>query len=88
MLPAGEASEKKILGLEQGVESPVPALLGQPPAVLTVDLEQFQLGGDRSWTRTVLGLRDKYGPFTLAYLEALVRVADWRASGGKELPVK
>jgi CRISPR-associated endonuclease/helicase Cas3 len=88
MLPAGEASQKKILGLEQGAESPVPAILGQPPAVLTVDLEQFQLGGDRSWTRTVLGLRDKYGPFTLAYLETLVRVADWRASGGKDLPVR
>jgi CRISPR-associated endonuclease/helicase Cas3 len=86
-LPAGEAAEKKILGLEQGAESPVPAVLGQPPAVLTVDLAQFQLGGGRSWTRTVLGLRDKYGPFTLAYLETLVRVADWRASGGKDLPV-
>jgi len=88
MLPPGEASQKKILGLEQGAESPVPAILGQPPAVLTVDLEQFQFGGDRSWTRTVLGLRNKYGPFSLAYLETLVRVADWRASGGKDLPVK
>jgi CRISPR-associated endonuclease/helicase Cas3 len=86
MLPASQASEQKILGLEQGAQSPVPALLGQPPSTLTVDLEQFQLGGDRSWTRTVLELRDKYGPFTLAYLETLVRVADWRASGGKELP--
>jgi CRISPR-associated endonuclease/helicase Cas3 len=88
VLPAGEASEKKILGLEQGAESPVPAVLGQPPGVLTVDLEQFRLGGGRSWTRTVLGLLDKYGPFTLAYLETIVRVADWRASGGKELPVR
>jgi CRISPR-associated endonuclease/helicase Cas3 len=87
-LPTGEAGEKKILGLEQGAESPVPAILGQPPSVLTVDLAQFQLGGDRSWTRTVLGLRDKYGPFTLAYLETLVRIADWRASGGKDLPVR
>jgi CRISPR-associated endonuclease/helicase Cas3 len=34
----------------------------------------------------VLGLRDRYGPFVLAYLETLVRVADWRASGGRELP--
>jgi CRISPR-associated endonuclease/helicase Cas3 len=87
-LPPGEASEKKILGLEQGAESPVPGVLGQPSAVLTVDLEQFRLGGDRSWTRTVLGLRDRYGPFTLAYVETLVRIADWRASGGKDLPVR
>jgi len=25
--------------------------------------------------------------FVLAYLETLVRIADWRASGGRELPV-
>jgi hypothetical protein len=31
-------------------------------------------------------LRDSYGPFILAYLETVVRIADWRASGGKDLP--
>jgi CRISPR-associated endonuclease/helicase Cas3 len=56
------------------------------PATLRVNLDQVNFGGDRSWTRTVLELRDKYGPFVLAYLETLVRVADWRASGGKDLP--
>ena len=49
-----------------------------------MDLDQFSLGGDRSWTRTALGLRDRYGPFVLAYLEAVVRIADWRASAGLE----
>ena len=34
----------------------------------------------------MLGLLDRYGPFVLAYLEALVRISDWRASGGRELP--
>jgi CRISPR-associated endonuclease/helicase Cas3 len=86
VLAPGEASEKKILGLEQGATTAVPAMLGQPATTLTVDLDQFQLGGDRSWTRSVLGLRDRYGPFVLAYLETLVRIADWRASGGLELP--
>jgi CRISPR-associated endonuclease/helicase Cas3 len=35
-----------------------------------------------SWTARVLALRDRpdLGPFRLAYLEALVRIADWRAS--------
>ena len=81
-----QAPGRKILGLEQGATSDIPPVLGQPATTLTVDLGQFRLGGDRSWTRTVLGLRDKYGPFVLAYLETLVRVADWRASGGRELP--
>ena len=73
------------LGLAHGASADLPELLGQPVSQLTVDLDQFEFGGDRSWTRTVLELRDKYGPFVLAYLETLVRVADWRASGGKEL---
>jgi CRISPR-associated endonuclease/helicase Cas3 len=75
----------KILGLKHGAVSDVPPMLGQAATTLTVDLDQFELGGDRSWTRTVLGLRDRYGPFVLAYLETLVRIADWRASGEREL---
>jgi CRISPR-associated endonuclease/helicase Cas3 len=75
-----------LLGLEHDATQSVPPLLGQPGGELTVDLGQFTLGGDRSWTRTVLALRDRYGPFVLAYLEAVVRVADWRASRGMEVP--
>ncbi len=85
VLAAGEASEHKLLGLEQGAAVDVPPLLGQPAAQFTVDLEQFRLGGERSWTRIALGLRDRYGPFVLAYLETLVRIADWRASAGLEV---
>jgi CRISPR-associated endonuclease/helicase Cas3 len=33
-----------------------------------------------SWLERMLALRDRDGPFRLAYLEALLRVADWRAS--------
>jgi CRISPR-associated endonuclease/helicase Cas3 len=50
-----------------------------------VNLDQFRLGGERSWTGTALVLCDRYGPFVLAYLETIVRVADWRASAGSEL---
>ena len=32
------------------------------------------------WTERVLGLLDRHGPFTLAWLEALLRAADQRAS--------
>ncbi|MBX6723067.1 MAG: CRISPR-associated endonuclease Cas3'', partial [Dactylosporangium sp.] len=75
-----DVDEKMLLGLEHGVEVPVPSLLGQPEGTLVIDLEQFIPGSDRSWTRTVLRLRDRLGPFVLAYLETLVRMADWRAS--------
>lgn len=34
----------------------------------------------RSWTERTLGLLRRHGPFVLAYLEALLRVADQRAS--------
>jgi CRISPR-associated endonuclease/helicase Cas3 len=85
VLAPAEASEHKLLGLEDGSTVHIPPLLGHPAAELTVDLDQFRLGGERSWTRTTLGLRDRYGPFVLAYLEAVVRIADWRASGGMEV---
>lgn len=81
-----DLNDKVLLGLEQGDEVAVPPILGQPPDTLAVDLAQFRLGGERSWTRTALALRDRYGPFVLAYLETLVRVADWRASAGEEKP--
>lgn len=45
-----------------------------------IDLACMELGADRSWTEAALALRDELGPFRLALLEALVRIADWRAS--------
>lgn len=53
-------------------------MLGQDVAL---DLSPMMLGAG-SWTGKVLRLRDHadLGPFRLAFLEALVRVADWRAS--------
>ena len=51
---------------------------------LKLSLEPAEMGlGERfgrSWTDRVARLRATLGPFTLAYLEALFRVADWRAS--------
>jgi CRISPR-associated endonuclease Cas3-HD len=91
-----ESAESTVIhGLEQGATWPMPPMLGQAAVQLTVDLEQF---GDQSnprqawtspgWTNAVLSLLDRYGPFTLAYLETLVRVADWRSSGGEPLASK
>jgi CRISPR-associated endonuclease/helicase Cas3 len=81
----GSGDPGSLLGLRHGSADPVPAVLGYPGDDLKVDLEQFSLGGEHSWTRTAVGLRDRYGPFVLAYLETLVRIADWRASAGTEV---
>jgi CRISPR-associated endonuclease/helicase Cas3 len=67
------------LGLRPGRATPTPAMLGQPAGVLTEDLTPLV---DGTWTATVDGLLARYGPFLLAYLETLVRMADWRASAG------
>jgi CRISPR-associated endonuclease/helicase Cas3 len=60
-------------------------MLGHPPTALIIDLDQFSPDSARSWPRTVAALRDRLGPFTLAYLETLVRISDWRGSGAREL---
>jgi CRISPR-associated endonuclease/helicase Cas3 len=85
ILSVGEAAADRLLGLRQAAITDIPPLLGQPASQLIENLEQFRLGGDGAWTRTALALRDRYGPFVLAYLETIVRVADWRASAGLEL---
>lgn len=61
------------------------------PAV-TLSLEPMELGlcqeppfgGQPSWTERMIGLRDSLGPFRLAYLEAILRAADRRASAAAE----
>lgn len=49
-----------------------------------LSLEPMLLGGSEdgrpSWADQAQHLLDRYGPFRLAYMEALVRMADWRAS--------
>ena len=49
-----------------------------------LDLSIARIGldknGRRSWLERSLGLLEWLGPFRLAYLEAIMRVADMRAS--------
>lgn len=54
----------------------------------SLTLSIMELGWDdctrESWTERTRDLLAKLGPFQLAYLEALLRIADWRASRKEE----
>ncbi len=71
-LAHGVQDDDELPAVELGAGVLVPA---QRLSLATMDL-----GNDRSWADRTQLLIDEHGPFRLAYLEALVRVADWRAS--------
>jgi len=58
------------------------SVIEMPAVVLHLDPAHLGLSGryGPSWSERVHALLREYGPFTLAYLEALLRVADVRAS--------
>lgn len=74
------------LGVVDGDDVPAVEIPGMllPPTHL--DLSVMQLGaavdGSPSWVQRMMPLRDRIdlGPFRLGFLEAVVRMADWRAS--------
>lgn len=76
--------EDYLLGIgRQDRVGPVSLPDGRTVPELVLDRSIFTLGrgssGD-SWQTRTAGLRDDLGPFRLAFLEALVRLADWRVS--------
>lgn len=78
-----EASLRFARGIWEGDRLPSIALSGEvvPETVLCLGL--MELGeGDMgpSWTERVQRLLETHGPFRIAWLETLVRIADWRAS--------
>ena len=52
---------------------------------IELDLSPMRLGGKQSWTARALNLLKEFGPFRLAFAEALLRVADVRASQKESL---
>ncbi len=75
-------------GVWQDDELPAIDLDGkQKIGPVTLDLALMEMGrGEmgRSWRERTETLLAEYGPFYLAWLETLVRIADWRASRAEE----
>ena len=75
-------------GVWEGDTLPEIAMPGQepiPPVRLRLGLMELGEGVmGPSWTTRTQKLLEGYGPFRLAWLETLVRIADWRASAAEE----
>lgn len=82
----GDPAARVALGIRDGDALPEVDVPGGRLPATTLDLGPMGLGddmrGDPSWSCRALTLRDRpdLGPYRLAFLEAVVRLADWRAS--------
>ena len=87
-----EEKDGRALGIEHGDILTGLSLARGPLPPVRLDLSPSMLGdgpdGQPSWGRMALQLRDRgdLGPFRLAFLEALVRLSDWRASASVDIP--
>ncbi len=85
-----DPTKRFALGVWDGDVLPEVDIPGQRLPAAVLDLGPMELGdqddGRPSWSGTVLELRDRadLGPFRLAFLEAVVRLADWRMSAAHE----
>lgn len=81
----------RVLGIGDGDALPTVRIPGGEVPPCRLSLTPIQLGraadGTPSWAGRALALlaREDLGPFRLAYLEAIVRLADWRASAAAEV---
>jgi CRISPR-associated endonuclease/helicase Cas3 len=88
--PAGKEGRAVALGVVDGDRLPAVDVPGLSLPEIGLDLGAMQLGSsvtdEPSWSQRMLALRDRadLGPFRLAFLEAVVRMADWRASAAAD----
>lgn len=83
-----DAPEQRIArGVQDGDCLPEVTCGEEISAPVTLDLGLMEMGEDDSgrpsWAARTQALLAEFGPFRLAYLEALLRVADWRASAAE-----
>jgi CRISPR-associated endonuclease/helicase Cas3 len=74
-------------GIWEGDTLPALEFDGERSNETTLRLALMEIGeGEQgaSWTERTSRLLDQYGPFQLAWLETLVRLADWRASAAEQ----
>lgn len=74
-------------GVWDGDRIPETDLGGVVVPATTLDLDFMQLGEGPcgpSWSARTQRLLKRHGPFRLAWFEAVVRIADWRASAAEE----
>lgn len=74
-----------LMGLKDGEVVPALTVHGLAFPETEVDLSVFGMGTPQSWSRRSLDLLATWGPFRLAWMEMIVRMADWRSSAGDAL---
>lgn len=85
---AGADVKRFARGIHEGDALPALDFDGEHSAATFLRLELMEMGlGEQgpSWSERALRLLDQHGPFRLAWLETLVRLADWRASAAEQL---
>lgn len=86
--PAGPDVRRFARGIHEGDLLPALDFDGEHSTATILKLALMEIGlGEQgpSWAERVLRLLDQHGPFRLAWLETLVRLADWRASAAEQL---
>lgn len=84
----GVGAKRFARGVHEGDTLPALDFDGEHSNETTLKLALMEIGkGEQgpSWAERALNLLDEHGPFQLAWLETLVRLADWRASAAEQL---